>query len=263
MKTTIYYHSSTGNSLAIARALAEGLGGAALYNVAGAAIRPVEAADRVGFVFPVIAWGVPAVMAGFLKGLKLEGNPYVFAVATCGGTPGPALKELKGLLKKSGVELSAGFVCREGANQVSTVQPGFIRFAKRLSRVRYASGQERLPEILEAVKGCRAHKPEVSNLSVNCFGGMMHGMMAMAGSKLGEADKSYTVDSRCTGCRTCERICPRNNVRLENGKPVWHHNCAMCNACIQWCPSKAIHAVGENCRYRNPAVRAEDLMVRS
>lgn len=262
METKIFYFSATGNSLRTARLLAGALGGAELVPIPGAMdMRAVSGASAVGFVFPVVAWGVPRIVADFLKGLKLEGEPYVFAVATCGGTPGPALLELRRLIRRAGADLHAGFACREGSNTVAD-DPGFVRFAKRLNRIRYASGKERLPEILTVIRGRQKHAPEASSPACNCFGGLMHGMMGLAADKLKAADASYTVDERCKGCRTCERVCPRGNVRLEGGGPVWHHNCEMCNACIQWCPQQAIHIANETCRYHNPNVRAEDLMLR-
>lgn len=262
MDTKLFYHSTTGNSLALARELAKGLGGAELISIPKMMGKPVMAkAERVGFVFPVIGWGVPAIVAEFLKGLKLEGNPYVFAVATCGGTPARTLLELRGLLRRAGVDLHAGWVCREGANTV-TDDPGIVLFMRRLNRIRFPSGQERLPQLTAMIKNKQRNAPETSSLLSNCFGSLMHGMMAMAGDKLKSYDSAYTIDGRCTGCRTCERLCPNANIRLEGGRPVWQHNCAMCNGCIQWCPQKAIHIANETCRYRNPAIRAEDLMLR-
>lgn len=262
METKIFYYSTTGNSLNLARALADGLGVTELVSIPKAMGGPVRVnAARVGFVFPVIAWGLPSIVVEFLKGLRLEGKPYVFAVATCGGTPARTLPELRKLLRRAGAELQAGFVCKEGANTVAD-DPGFIRFAKRLNRIRYPSGKERLPEMLAVIRESRKHAPETSSFASNCFGGMMHSMMSLAGDKLKSFDSAYRVDENCTGCRTCEHVCPRGNVRVEDGKPVWRHNCEMCYGCIQWCPKQAIHIAGETCRYRNPNIKAEDVMVR-
>jgi len=262
MKTKIFYFSTTGNSLALARELGNGLGDTELISIPKAMNGPVDAnASRLGFIFPVYAWGLPRIMAEFLKGLKLEGKPYVFAVATCGGTPGKTLLQLRVLLRKAGADLHAGFACREGANTL-TDDPGIVRFAKRLNGIQYSSGKERLQEMLAVIRDKREHAPDTSSFLCNCFGGMMQALMSLAADKLKSADSSFQVDDRCIGCRTCERVCPRANVRLEGNKPVWHHNCEMCNGCIQWCPQQAIHVANETCRYRNPSVRAEDLILR-
>ena len=262
MKTKIYYFSSTGNSLAVARGLAGGLGGVELVPIPNAMNGQGDGeVSGLGFVFPVYAWGLPLIVAEFVRGLRPEGKPYIFAVATCGGTPGPALSELRGLLRKNGADLHAGFVCTEGSNTV-TDDPGFVRFIKKLNRTHYPSGKERMTEMLSVIRDRGEHKPETSNFSVNFFGGLLHCFMSAAGDKLKSADSGYRVDGGCSGCGTCEKICPRANIRVEDGRPVWHHNCEMCNACIQWCPQQAIHVGNETCRYHNPLVTAEDLQLR-
>jgi MinD superfamily P-loop ATPase len=53
-------------------------------------------------------------------------------------------------------------------------------------------------------------------------------------------DKKFALDGKCTGCGTCEKICPVKNIRLAEGKPVWLHACEQCAACFSWCPKEAI-----------------------
>ncbi len=258
----IYYFSTTGNSLVLAKALAKQLKGAELVSIPSVSDDTVHLeGERIGIIFPVYGWGLPRMVAEFVSRVKPSGNPYLFAIATCGGTPGPALRELRGLLCKAGMVLNAGFVCTEGANTV-TDDPGFIRFIRKLGRIQYPSASERLAEIATTVQGKKEHKLETSSLPCNLLTGLLRGMMKGAAEKLKAADENFSVDSNCVGCRTCERVCPRGNVKLESGKPVWHHNCEMCYGCIQWCPQQAIHVANDTRRYRNPSVRAEDMMVR-
>ena len=53
-------------------------------------------------------------------------------------------------------------------------------------------------------------------------------------------DKKFYVKDSCTGCGLCEKLCPMNNVKLMNGKPVWNGGCTHCMACICSCPQAAI-----------------------
>ena len=53
------------------------------------------------------------------------------------------------------------------------------------------------------------------------------------------AKKFYATDA-CISCGKCERVCPTQNVRLENGRPVWGKKCTHCMACICRCPEEAI-----------------------
>lgn len=57
MSAKIYWFSGTGNSLAVARALAEKLPDAELIPIAEAVNHPPQAADVIGIVCPVYAWG--------------------------------------------------------------------------------------------------------------------------------------------------------------------------------------------------------------
>ena len=54
-----------------------------------------------------------------------------------------------------------------------------------------------------------------------------------------KADAFRATDA-CIGCGRCVELCPLNNIRLENGKPVWGKNCTHCMACICYCPKEAI-----------------------
>ena len=64
---------------------------------------------------------------------------------------------------------------------------------------------------------------------------------------------AFKVDDKCIGCGKCEQICPLNNIKIQNAKPVWGKNCTHCMACICGCPKEAIEygkkSVGQR-RYR-------------
>ncbi len=36
-----------------------------------------------------------------------------------------------------------------------------------------------------------------------------------------KATKNFRVNDNCIGCGLCETVCPRNLIRLQDGKPVW------------------------------------------
>ena len=49
----------------------------------------------------------------------------------------------------------------------------------------------------------------------------------------------YATDS-CISCKRCEKVCPVDNVKLREGRPVWGKNCTHCMACICYCPQEVI-----------------------
>ena len=74
---------------------------------------------------------------------------------------------------------------------------------------------------------------------------------------------AYTIDKEtCIGCGTCVSVCPRHNIRLEGGRPVFGGDCIGCLSCIQYCPAEALNVgkvTEKRERYHNPNVSAQDL----
>ena len=244
MRNRVFYFTGSGNSLAIARSLAEGLGETEVLPIAkslGGFEGTTE--ERIGIVSPVYSWGPPRMVAEFLKRFRTEPSQYVFAVSHCSGTYGATLRRIKRSLRSVGSRLSAGFVVR---HDVHVLQPGgdeigVIRFAQRLNKVVPSTFSEREDELLHAIGSKVDHEIEVSNWTSAMFGQLMH-PGAMMGFK--RQDKGFTANDACVSCGICTRICPRKNIHLVDGRPTWHQDCEACNACILWCPQTAIRLLG-------------------
>ena len=106
----IYYFSGTGNSLYVARHLADELG-EQIFPMALADSRSLPQGGgregAIGLVFPVYGWGIPNVVekvAPLL--LPRGGETYVYAVMTCGDDMGYTDKVLE---KAMGRKLDAAF----------------------------------------------------------------------------------------------------------------------------------------------------------
>ena len=83
MKTVIYYFSATGNSLVVAKDLAKGLDNVELIPISKVLKMPdATAFDRVGLVYPVYMFGLPLIVADFLKTIKINPGTYIFSVIT-------------------------------------------------------------------------------------------------------------------------------------------------------------------------------------
>lgn len=108
--TEIYYFSGTGNSLAVARAVAERLGGdlIPIASVTDGAVIETEA-DAIGVTFPVYYADLPNIVRRFAEKLDCAETEYIFGIATYGGAAGASLKTLDGILRSRGKTLAAGF----------------------------------------------------------------------------------------------------------------------------------------------------------
>jgi MinD superfamily P-loop ATPase len=76
------------------------------------------------------------------------------------------------------------------------------------------------------------------------------------------SDKAFIADEKCTSCGTCARVCPVQNIIMENEKPSWKHHCELCLACLHFCPVAAIQMGPKTAtrgRYKNPSVTIADM----
>ena len=233
--TRIFCFSGTGNSLAVAKHLAEDLGGAEVAPVSRAMKQAVTGdADCIGIVFPVYAWGLPLMVAEFAKKFRAPSSAYVFAVATYGGFPGGTLLQLRDILAANGVRLSAGFGVTMPGNYIVLYD---IKPAERVGKT-LGNERARTKEIAAAVKERKPGRIAANNFLVNA---LFTNLIYKGFSRhVRAADKSYRATDKCNGCGICASVCPAENIRMANGRPEWQHKCEQCVACLHWCPTEAI-----------------------
>ncbi|MBN1822859.1 MAG: EFR1 family ferrodoxin [Endomicrobiales bacterium] len=259
MKTIIYYFSGTGNSLKVAKDVAEELGNTEVLPIAKALKGQVRTdADAIGVVYPVYMWGLPLMVAEFLKRFENTGNKYFFCVATFGGDPGAANLQVSRILAEKGIKLSSGFGVKMPGNYI----PLYGAYSQAKQDAMFRKGKEKAKIIADTVKEKKEQKIEQGNWFMNSI--LSKFLYPVSAPRIPMMDEKFRVKPECNSCGICFKVCPASNIKLEAGKPVWQHKCQQCMACIQLCPVYAIE-YGNNTegrkRYRNPAVRVDELFV--
>lgn len=260
MKTVIYYFTGTGNTLAVARALAEELGDTKLLPLRQAiyygAFSPE--ADAVGIAFPVHFVTMPSIVREFVNAILFSGSPYIFGLATCGERPGGALYRLQELLEEKGYALSAGFSLMMPENFIGPVDlMGDIdRHEEKL-----AAARNRIPEIAAAIREQRVLAPEGTNSALMKFGGRITSTLA---TSVYNTPRHFHATAVCNRCGVCARICPTRNISVTRDAVIWGEDCTQCYACIHWCPTGAIEIGGRTkgkMRYHHPDVNIKDMLI--
>ena len=87
MKVTIYFFTGTGNSLKIAKDLAEKLKDSELIPIAKVwqMENLISTSEKVGFIFPLYYFGLPKIIHEFVNKLDLSESNYIFTVITSAG----------------------------------------------------------------------------------------------------------------------------------------------------------------------------------
>lgn len=258
MPAAIFYFSATGNSLVVAKDLAQGLGGAKLIPISKALKDNSEQTfDVIGIVYPVYMFGLPLIIVDFLKKIKLKPDAYIFSVATLGGLPGRAHTLIRKILKNRGLQLAAGFSVRMPGNYI----PLYAAIPKEKQEEMFRIEKERVKSISESVLAKKRAIKEESPFLLNF---LLYMLLYKSGiSLVSLSAKNFWLTDACTKCALCVKICPVENIELVEGKPKWLNHCQHCMACLQWCPVEAIQykksTVGRK-RYRHPGISAQDIM---
>ena len=275
MSTDIYYFSGTGNSLVVARDIAETINGKLLSIPSMMKEESFKLeADVIGLVFPVFYatndCGIPLIVARFIKKLENLSSKYIFAVCTCGYMPGTTIKNLRKTIESRGGKLAAGFTVRMSSKNLNErkQQKTRVNRKKKLEAIcEYVNAQREgkfetrgslrkivLAPLRALEKPIFMHRyKKLSNTSRKSFSELIP-----------LADASFRTNEKCTGCGTCARVCPVNNIKMVDGKPVWLHHCENCYACYGWCPQNAIcgDIVDYNDWYHHPEVKLTDMLKR-
>jgi flavodoxin len=194
MGTTIYYFTGTGNSLKIARDVAETLDDTELVPLAKVTEEPLSPdTDTVGIVFPVYAWGPPLVVVRFLDRIKIGSDKYLFAVCTCGSTASGTLVKVKRQLRARGITLSSGFVVQMPTNYI--VWNGALSEEKQQEM--FGRANMRIGEICSVVKEKKSQEVEMGGFFGRVITGWIYRLSLRAFPNL---DKKFTVSEICNSC---------------------------------------------------------------
>ncbi len=259
MKTILYYFTGTGNSLAVARAIADRLPETELVPIPmllldGEKIR-AETDANIGIISPLYAMGLPGIVVRFFDILDLSDAGYVFSVVTEGGTYGSPTGQISALTKQSGHDLNAAWWIRMPDNYIPLSAPP----AKPEQKTIREAALRKVAVLTEAV---RERRPR--HIDLTPTGKLLRLVMYKPFmKKIPAFGKKFVVSSNCNGCMLCVDICPVNNIRiLPKGKKEWLDHCEGCLACLQYCPVEAISCGGktdERPRYHHPNVTAADM----
>lgn len=259
MKTSLYYFSGTGNSLAVAKKIAAALGECELVPIASLQKtngRIVPPAERIGIVCPVYFTGLPSIVAMFAERLDPVAGEYIFAAVTHGGGGGSAaLRQIDSILRKRQDRgLDAGFAVHMPGNYILMYSSPEGKKQEDI----LARADEQIADITGSIIRCEKHALPSSVVLL-----VLHTLLyPWFISHVHTDDKKFSVNDRCTSCGICEDVCPAENIELVDGKPVWKHHCELCCGCIHLCPAGAIQAgprTADRLRYRNPSVTVSEL----
>ena len=255
----VIYFSGTGNSRYVAESIAlrtnDKLVSANEYIKAGKSADFTSDAPFI-FVSPTYAWRIPRIFSAFIENGSFKGNTTAYFVMTCGTDIGNADKYLKELCAKKSLQYMGVKMVQMPENYVAV----YDVTDKAESELLIAQSDKTAKTISEIIISGKALPSE----NISMMAKMKSHQINPIFYSLVVSAKGFNVSDQCIGCGKCEELCPLNNIKITNGRPLYGNNCTHCMACICACPTEAIeykkHTVGKP-RYYNtkvPVIEADN-----
>jgi ferredoxin len=245
----IFYFTATGNSLYVAKRIGGELCSIPQMLKEG----KLEFGDEaIGFVFPCYGFGLPRIVIDFLQKSKFEAK-YFFAIMTYGNKAASGLRHLEGVGSKAGIQ----FDYTNEVLMIDNYLPLF-KIEAQLEKESSKNIEEKLDEIVSDIQG-RQKKLTTKGITSVVISKLIHNLFSKY--QLDAGDKQFIVRNNCNSCKVCEKVCPKNNIKVGI-KPEFLHRCDGCYACIHHCPQNAIHLKSErsNARFINQNVKLKEII---
>lgn len=234
----VLYFTGTGNSRYLARRIAEGLD-MPLYDlntcIKAGDTAPVQTGQDVVLVTPTYAWRIPRVVSQWLGKTALTGAERIWFVMDCGSEIGNAAKYNRQLAAQKHLRYM-------GTAQIIMPENYIAMFNAPQKEQARSIVEQAEPALQKALAQVRAGQ-EFSPLRDTLYDRFMSGSVNPAFYRFFVKADAFRATDACIGCGKCVELCPLNNIRLENGKPVWGKHCTHCMACICDCPKEAIEYI--------------------
>lgn len=270
-KTVLFYFTGTGNSLAIARSIADRLSDTIVVPMIkrDAHTYISEETEKIGLIYPIYINTVPRVVVTFIKDVKLIPGTYVFAIATHGGNPGMSGLYLDKVLKKCKMNLDSYHEIEMINNTPKGVAPKPLMRLDWELDITTQKINKMLTDVNSSVENI-VYKiknkemttfQDLNSISKKMTYWLMNLMWYISGKS--KPKLNFLLDECCIGCGLCEKICTTKRIKMNEDKPEWiNENCNFCYACFNYCPVQAIgvkHYTKKLRRYHHPEINSEDI----
>ena len=247
-RAIIFYMTGTGNTARAAGVIAEELGRSG-WTTKAAEIRigadlpsGTIDTDLLVLCFPVLGFGMPALVRELLKSLKGRGQRAA-VFATWGGEGAAALWQGRRFLRQRGFRLVASGGAAYPFQWTQVVPPPAGAELHHMME----TGDTAVREFGKTV----AHTEALSRVpfKLRQIIPILLGLpIALVYSRIGRfgLGAMYAADERCKACGNCARDCPAGAIIMAGAgprqRPRWLASCQGCNRCINLCPRAAVQA---------------------
>lgn len=233
----VLYFSATGNTEFIAKEIAKRIDDECvniLTRVKKEDFSPIHSEKPFVICAPVYVCEIPRFMTKYLKKVDFTGSKDVYFILTSGGYCGPSGPLLKKIFKAKKMICHGHAEFKMPRNYVAS--DDYPMLGKEETEERITESYKQLDSVASEIRSSGT----LTARHVTCFETIITVPFNPVWCKFKLKAKDFHTDKTCMGCSKCEKLCPLNNIKIADKKPVWGNNCTHCMACIANCPVDAI-----------------------
>ena len=233
----VLYFSATGNTEFIAKELAKRLNDKCinlLERIKTQDYTPLHSEKPFIICAPVYVCEMPRFMAKYLKKLTFSGSKDVYFIFTSGGYCGISGLLAKKLFKSKNMIYHGHAEFTMPRNYVAN--DSYPMLEKNEIEERILTSYKQLEQVSSDILAGN----KLTARHIYLFETIITVPFNPVWCKYNFTTKDFYVKDSCIGCGKCENLCPLNNIKLVDKKPVWNNQCTHCMACIGNCPVEAI-----------------------
>ena len=233
----VLYFSATGNTEFIAQEIARRTDDECinlLERIKENDHSPLHSEKPFVICAPVYVCEIPRFMSKYLKAQTFTGSRDVYFVFTSGGYAGISGVLTKSMFRKKKMNYLGHAEFTMPSNYVATDSYAMLERSEAEKRI--LDSYRRLDGICANI----SERKRLEARHVFLFESIITLPFNPIWCKWKLTAKEFYAKDSCTGCGKCVKLCPLNNIRLQDGKPVWSNSCTHCMACIGNCPTDAI-----------------------
>ena len=244
----VLYYSATGNTEFIAKEIAKRIGDECvnlLKRVKNGDHSPLHSEKPFVICAPVYVCEMPRFMMKYLKKQTFSGNNDVYFIFTSGGYCGPSGVLAKKIMKAKKMNYCGHAEFKMPRNYV--VNDSYPMLEKEAVEERILSSYQEIDKVAKDILAGN----QLTARRVHLFETLVTLPFNPVWCKYKLSAKDFYTKDSCMGCGKCAKLCPLNNIKLVDQKPVWGKECTHCMACISNCPIQAIE-YGEITKDKEP-----------
>ena len=177
---------------------------------------------------------MPRFLSQYLRQQTFTGSRDIYCVFTSGGYCGISGPHARGIFKKKGMNWRGHAEFKMPRNYVAS--EAYPMLSPEEVRERILGSCQQLPSVISDIQAGR----NLTARHVFFFETLITLPFNPVWCKFKMPAKDFHTTEKCIGCGKCVKLCPLNNISLQDHKPVWGNHCTHCMACIGNCPTEAI-----------------------